>query len=324
MTERPFIYNADGSKRFVAPTEELADKIIKEKKTQPIGELAERLGVGVDFVVATIDQLREEGYGIGRHEGIMIRSKTGEKGEIFDASEIIDKYFKIGLVSDNHSSSKKERLEELHAMYDIFEKEGVNVVLHAGDITDGVGVYRGQEYEVHKFGQQQQIDYAVESYPRRKGIETLFITGNHCLKEYQRGGVDPGYPIARRRDDMTYLGKAHAKVMFPNGAIAELLHPDGGGAYALSYKAQKFINNLNPEDVPEMMMWGHYHNSFYMHYRNVHFVQAPCFKGAGIWEKRKGLNPTIGGWLIEGKISDYGTIDQFKPELFRFQGSEKR
>lgn len=109
-----------------------------------------------------------------------------------------------------------------------------------------------------------------------------------------------------------------------NGAVMELLHPGGGMAYALSYKAQKFINNLNPEDIPEMMVWGHYHTSFYMHYRNVHFVQAPCFKGAGIWEKRLGLNPTIGGWLVEGKISENGRIDRFKPELFRFQGTEKK
>jgi hypothetical protein len=55
-----------------------------------------------------------------------------------------------------------------------------------------------------------------------------------------------------------------------------------------------------------------------MHYRNVNFIQAGCFKDAGIWEKRKGLNPSISGWVVEGKISDYGDVSQFKPELFNF------
>ena len=126
--------------------------------------------------------------------------------------------------------------------------------------------------------------------------------------------MDVGVPIAQRRVDMNYLGQMAAYVHLPDGIVMEMIHPDGGGAYALSYKAQKYINNLAPEDVPELLVFGHYHCSFYMKYRNVHFLQAPCFKDAGTWEKRKGLNPTIGGWMVEATI-DTGQISKFKPEL---------
>jgi len=322
--EKDYFLNPDGSKHYVEPPTEIKDRLKKERKSKNIDELSESLGVGHHVVRAAIDDLHEEGYGIKQEGDIMIRSKVGEERDIYDASKLIGKHFKFGVVSDIHLGSKKERLDEFNLMYDKFQSEGIKVVFNSGDITEGVNVYRGQEYETHKFGQQEQIEYAIEKYPKRKGIKTLFITGNHDLREYERGGVDVGVSIAKNRGDMEYLGQEIARVRLPNGAEAELLHPKGGSAYALSYKSQKFINNLNPEDIPEMMMWGHYHTSFYMHYRNVHFLQVPCFKGAGRWEKTMGLNPTIGGWVVEGKISDQGRVDQFKPELFRFQGAEKR
>jgi hypothetical protein len=71
----------------------------------------------------------------------------------------------------------------------------------------------------------------------------------------------------------------------------ELLHPDGGQAYALSYKAQRYINNLNPQDVPDIMVWGHYHTTYYMHYRNVNFIQAGCFRGYVRITTDEGLKP---------------------------------
>lgn len=325
--ERPYFLNPDGSPHYVEPLQDpnkdLTARLIKEKQPRPIEELAGQLGVGVDFIRTSIDELREQGYGISEQEGVMIRTKTAHNGTIFDASQIIDKQFKFGIAGDSHLSSKKERTDELEAMYDVFKSEGVTAVFHPGDITEGVGVYRGQELEVKHYGQEAQIDYAVETYPRRDGLKTYFITGNHDLRAYERGGVDPGPSIERQRDDMEYLGQATAEVMLPNGVKMELLHPAGGISYALSYKAQKYINNLAPQDVPDLMVWGHYHTSFYMHYRNVHFVQAPAFKDAGIWEKRLGLNPTIGGWIVEGRISDYGNVDRFKPELFTFDTKKR-
>lgn len=319
--------NPDGSPHYVETPQNERDiveaRLIKEKSPKPIEDLAGQLGVGVDVVHSTIDELREKGYGISENEGVMVRTKTAHNGTVFDASQIIDKHFIFGIAGDSHLSSKKERTDELEAMYDIFKNEGVSTVFHPGDITEGVGVYRGQELEVKHYGQEAQIEYAVATYPKRDGVNTYFITGNHDLRAYERGGVDPGPSIERQRPDMGYLGQATAEVLLPNGVKMELLHPAGGISYALSYKAQKYINNLAPQDVPDLMVWGHYHTSFYMHYRNVHFMQAPAFKDAGIWEKRLGLNPTIGGWIVEGHITDYGDVDRFKPELFTFDNSRR-
>lgn len=235
----------------------------------------------------------------------------------YDLSEKIGNPFHFGLISDPHLASKQEKLHELNEMYQTFKREGVSLVFNTGDISEGYGVYRGQEFEVKCAGQDEQVDYVVANYPKVEGIETYFITGNHDLRQYERGGIDVGKPISERREDLHYLGQMTAKIKMLNDTTMELLHPDGGSAYALSYKAQRSINNLNAEELPDILAWGHYHTSFYMNYRNINFLQVPCFKGQGLWEKRKGLSPTIGGWLVDGKIEG-NKITQFKPELFTY------
>lgn len=309
--------NADGTIHRVKPKPELADHILKERQPKTHEQLAQDLGVGVDVVIGAIEHLKAEGYQFVEGGEKVVRSTEKNGGTVFDHSGLHSHDLLFGVVSDTHLGSKKERLDELNKVYDIFEREGVTVVYHAGDLTDGWGVYRGQELEVAKIGQQEQIDYATEVYPKAGGITTHFITGNHDLREYERGGADPGVAIARVRPDMKYLGQMTARVTLPEEIQMDLLHPDGGQAYALSYKAQRHVNALSPEDVPNIMLWGHYHTSFYMHYRNVHFLQVPSLKDAGLWEKRKGMNSVVGGWLVEGKISSQGNLARFKPELLK-------
>lgn len=308
--------NADGTIHRVKPLETVEDKLLKEKPQTP-EQLAVSLGVGVDVVIGAIEHLKEQGYTFIEAGDTLIRSKVCNGGEVFDHSKLHDRNLHFGVVSDTHLGSKKERLDSLNEVYDVFESEGVTVVYHAGDITDGIGVYKGQENEIKVYGQEAQVEYATEVYPKRDGIDTYFISGNHDMRQYEQGGADPGSTISRMRPDMKYLGQMTARVKLPEEIEMELLHPGGGGSYALSYKFQKYINALPPEQVPDIEVWGHYHTSFYMHYRNVHCLQAPSMKDAGIWEKRLGLNSTVGGWLVDGKISDQGNLSRFKPELLK-------
>jgi predicted phosphodiesterase len=295
----------------------LAEGLKKQKKCASVGELSEKLGVDEETLRAEAGRLAEDGFGMKVDGEMFIRTKAVEGGENIDHSDLFDHFsFMFGVLSDSHLGSKKERLDALHFAYDVLQAEGVEQVYHCGDITEGAGVYRGQELEVHKYGQEEQIQYTIDEYPKREGMTTHFITGNHDLRIYEMGGADPGVQIARQRDDMNYLGQAYARLRFPQGARVDLLHPGGGVAYALSYKSQRYINNLAPMDVPEMMFWGHYHTSFYMHYRDVHFLQAGCFKDAGIWERRLGLNPDVAGWLVQVTMSD-GFMESFSPRLIK-------
>jgi len=210
-------------------------------------------------------------------------------------------------------------LDYLEAAYDLIRAEGAKTIFHTGDLTDGWGVYKGQEFEVKMLGQEEQIEYAIKNYPHRDRVKTLTISGNHDLRQYEKGGTDPLVQIARARPDIIYLGQIDSKCQLSPKVIMELMHPAGNVAYALSYKAQRDINNREQTDLPDILVYGHYHSSFYMHYRGIQFLQAPCFKHGGLWEKSKGLNPTIGCWVVEATLSsDLEQLQSFKPNLFKF------
>lgn len=302
---------------------ELDKYLLNQKKPFRIEDVAKKFEVTTPEVKTVIDSLIGNGFRFVQEDDCWAKSKSTPPSTQFDARRMFSHgLLHFGLVSDTHLGSKHERLDELNAMYDTFKSAGVKVVFHVGDITDGTGVYPGQEFEVNQFGQQAQIDYTIENYPKRNGITTVFITGNHDVRAYERGGADPGKQIARARGDLKYIGQYDANVRMADKVSLELMHPNGNQAYALSYKSQRDINNRSPEDLPNILAYGHYHTSFYMHYRGMDFVQVPCFKGAGNFEKRLGMNPTIGGWVIDGKTNGE-VVYQFDPQLHSFGGSRR-
>ncbi len=118
----------------------------------------------------------------------------------------------------------------------------------------------------------------------------------HCLSFYNDNGVDIGELIAEKRPDMKYIGQYDATIFLGKAKI-QLVHGDGGTAYALSYKGQKFAEQIASGKKPDILIFGHYHTSFYFWYRNIHILNAGCFQGQTLYLARKGLNPAIGGWI---------------------------
>lgn len=230
---------------------------------------------------------------------------------------VTDKSFRFGLVSDTHLCSVHERLNELHTFYFICKKMGIKDVVHAGDLLAGWKVYRGQENEVHTFGARNQADYAIANYPKIGDITTYFINGNHDEAWYKLAGIDTGELIAEKRDDMKYLGFYNADIKL-NGVILRLHHGDGGGAYALSYKGQKYAEQIPSGKKPRVLVLGHFHTAFYFWYRNIHIINAGCFESQSLYLLRKMLNPAIGGWIIEMKLSKKNEVLAFKPAWIPF------
>jgi len=298
--------------------EQSAERVILEQKQEfDPSQIANELEVGVEVVRAAIDNLRSRGFSLVDSGGRVVRSRMPIWGEVYDVSSLVDpKHLHFGVMGDTHLADKKERTDLLNKYYDTCEAEGIKLVLNVGDLTTGTGVYRGQEVELKCFGQEDQIQYAIDNYPARKGITTVAISGNHDLRGYETGGVDPLVQIAARRKDIVYIGQMWGKADM-HGVQVELLHPSGKQAYALSYKPQRAINART--ELPDVLAYGHYHTAFYMYYRGVHFLQAPCFKDEGIFEKRNGFNSVLGGWIVEATIGENGRLDKFKPELLTYK-----
>ena len=222
---------------------------------------------------------------------------------------------KIGVLTDTHIGSKYWQPTFLKECYENMEANGITDVYHAGDISDGLKMRPGHEYELYEITADDMVNDIVKNYPKIDGITTHFITGNHDASIYKHIGYDIGLSIADKRKDMDYLGRDSARVYLTPNCIMELRHPWDGTAYALSYKPQKMLDALDPDTKPNIMVIGHYHKAEYLFYRNVHCIQAGCFQGQTPFTRGKGISVHTGYWIITIRVDENGTIKSFAPEF---------
>ena len=230
---------------------------------------------------------------------------------------------KFAIMGDTQFGSKYAQLTYLHDFYDLCAKEGIHDVYHTGDITDGLKMRVGHEYELYEISADEMRDDVVKNYPKREGITTHFITGNHDASIYKHVGYDIGQAIATFRPDMQYLGRDCATINLTPNCTLELRHPWDGTAYALSYKMQKMIEAMESDSKPNILAVGHYHKAEYLFYRNVHALQTACFQGQTPFTRGKGISVHIGGWIVTIHVDQNGTIQRFIPEFIPFYNSIK-
>jgi hypothetical protein len=237
----------------------------------------------------------------------------------WDGTEVI----KFALMGDTQLGSKYTQLTYLHDFYDLCVREDITNVYHTGDITDGLKMRVGHEYELYEISADEMRDDVVKNYPKRDGITTHFITGNHDASIYKHVGYDIGQAIANARPDMNYLGRDCATINLTPNCTLELRHPWDGTAYALSYKMQKMIEAMEGDSKPNILAVGHYHKAEYLFYRNVHAVQTGCFQGQTPFTRGKGISVHLGGWIVQVRVDQNGTIQGFAPEFVPFYSSIK-
>ncbi len=230
---------------------------------------------------------------------------------------------RFGLMGDTQIGSKYTQLTLLHRFYDLCEHEGITSVYHTGDITDGLKMRPGHEYELYEVSADEMLEDVVKNYPKRDGITTHFITGNHDASIYKHVGYDIGKAIELERKDLVYLGRDCSVVDLTPNCTLELRHPWDGTAYALSYKIQKMIEAMESDSKPNILAVGHYHKAEYLFYRNVHAFQTGCFQSQTPFTRGKGISIHIGGWLVTITVDKAGHIQRIIPEFIPCYSSFK-
>lgn len=221
----------------------------------------------------------------------------------------------FGLISDTHLGNKHTQLTYLHNFYDLCAERGITDIYHAGDITDGLKMRRGHEYEVYVTSADELKEDVVKNYPKRDGITTHFIGGNHDITIFRHVGHDICKAIAKDRDDMRYLGQDCAVVNLTPKCTLELSHPWDGSAYSISYKPQKRIEAMEADSKPNILAIGNYHKAEYLFYRNVHCFQTGCFESQTPFMRGKNLSANMGGWIVTINVDKEGTIKSIAPEF---------
>ena len=229
-----------------------------------------------------------------------------------------NKIITFGLIGDLHSSSKYTQYTYLHQYYDVCHQRQIPDVFMTGDIDEGEQMRVGHTYECYRQGGDDHVDEIVRNYPKRDGMTTHFITGNHDASIYKRCGIDVGKEIASKRPDMDYLGRDCARIEFAPHCILELRHPWDGTAYALSYKPQKMIEGMEAGSKPSILAIGHYHKLEYLFYRNIHCFQTGCFQMQTPFTRGKGISVHLGGWIVTVEVDERGYIQRIVPEMIPF------
>lgn len=228
---------------------------------------------------------------------------------------------KFGVISDTHIGSKYTQFTHLHDFYDLCEREGVVDVYHAGDLTEGLKMRVGHEYELYEVSADDMRDDVIKNYPHRPGVTTHFITGNHDASIYKQVGYDIGQAIANARPDMHYLGRDCAIVNLTPNCPLELRHPWDGMSYAMTYRPQKMIEAMESDSKPKILVIGHYHKAIYLFYRNVHCLLGGCFQAQTPFERGKGISVHLGGWICEVEVDKEGTVQAFKQQYVPYYKS---
>lgn len=235
----------------------------------------------------------------------------------WDGNQVI----RFGLMGDTQLGSKYAQITHLKRFYDICAGLGITDVYHTGDITDGVKMRPGHEYELYCTSADDLRDDVVKNYPKIDGVTTHFITGNHDASLYKHVGYDIGKAISDQRPDMQYLGRDCALVHLTPNCTLELRHPWDGTAYAISYKPQKMIEAMESDSKPNILAIGHYHKAEYIFYRNVHCFQTGCFQGQTPFARGKGISVHLGGWILTVYVNENGYVQRIVPEFIPFYKS---
>lgn len=225
---------------------------------------------------------------------------------------------KVGIVSDTHLCSTHQQLTHLWDFYNQARQDGVKYFVHGGDMLAGNKVYTGQENEIFKWGGDAQVDYCIDKYPRFDGVTTYFIDGNHDLSFYAQAGQDIGRAIGEKRDDLVFCGQ-YAGMVNIGGLKILLQHGERGASYAVSYKLQKYLEQVPSEDKPHIVVLGHYHQALMLPpYRNIIGILPGCFESQTLFLKRKAINPVIQGIIATFTVKRKGEKTHIERVQFEF------
>lgn len=282
--------------------------------------ICEKLSISERILKAALVELSENGYQVEEDADKLklCRDIVPQDDNQHEAPWKGDKVIRFGLCGDTQFNSKYTQITYCHDLYDVYAQEGIKTVYNTGDIDEGEDMRQGHKYECYNQGADDHVKEIVKNYPRRPGMKTYFITGNHDHSLIKRAGYDIGRPIADQRDDMVYLGQSWATVNLTPNCILELRHPLDGTAYAISYKMQKMVDAMSGGEKPNILAVGHYHKVEYLFYRNIHIYQTGCLQAQTPWMKGKQIAAIMGGWIVEAHVDEEGTITKIKHEFIPY------
>ena len=296
-----------------------------QKKKPHISQIQKDLSLKDYEVLGLISLLNQKGYSLlVDDKGYIVKTEplpTQTTHDITPPSSLPLSHLRLLLISDTHLASKYDRLDILRYLYSKADTTHTNYILHSGDLTEGVSGRPQQLYELRSLSYTEQRDYVISNYPTSPpDTPTYFIAGNHDLWWIKQCGADICRDISTHRPDLHYLGSDCEDIAIGSLRI-RLYHGKGGSSYARSYKLQKYLDSIPPEERPHILQTGHVHTAFYMKQGDTHCFQTGCLEDLTPYARSQGFSSEKSCWWVDVYFDDNGRPHQIKQELEMFDNS---
>lgn len=299
------------------------------KKEQSFNSLMEKLNVNCDELYGIISILNEYGRCVEVVDinGELVVKKIFQKRRDISYKPPREELYKkeILVVSDTHYGSIWCQPSMVNtSCYEAYNR-GITDFYHIGDISDGdyAKIRPNHVHEVFLYGATGQIDYVVENLPKYPGVKWHAIQGSHDQTHQFNYGVVLAEEVAKKRKDFEYLGQDRAFVYFDNCKV-ELFHPGGGTSRILSTKPQNGIDQMPSGNKPNLSIRGHYHKIYYMLYRNIHMLLAPCNVDQSSFMMKNEIPNLMGNYFLTIYYDDNGDIQYLDVEPMIFEEKDVR
>ena len=250
-----------------------------------------------------MEQLRKR-YSQSELDAI-IRGEGIERRRIdFPEIRLHGKHHKFVVISDTHIGSVYSPEEWHDIVADHANSEGVEAVLHCGDLVEGMKIGRigTQIYELSDIGYEAQKSKAIQILSKYK-VPIYIISGNHDFYYQEYAGANLIKTVADTLDNVTYIGHDSADIEV-DGAVIRLFHGGDGNSYALSYRLQKLVEAISGGHKPNILLAGHVHKFCYIFERNIHAISVPCMQAQTDFMRGKKLAAHTGFLELEFDVLD--------------------
>lgn len=210
---------------------------------------------------------------------------------------------KIGVLTDTHIGSLYFQESLLLQAFDVFARESVDMVVHSGDVTEGMSNRQGHVYECTELGYDAQLRKAIELLDQCPA--TLYaIDGNHDRWFTKSAGALIVKDICEHVPQAEYLGQDEADLYLNDKIRLRLWHGEDASSYATSYRVQKLVEAFAGGDKPHILVCGHTHKQGYFFERNIHCFSAGSIQMQSKWMRGKRIAAHVGFWIIEPCITN--------------------
>jgi predicted phosphodiesterase len=231
---------------------------------------------------------------------------------VFDSESV-----KILAMTDTHIGSQHTNEALIEHAIEVGKREGCSLMVHAGDVTEGMSGRDGHIYELSRPGATKQKAAAVDIFSKWDK-PSMFISGNHDAWYMNKGdvGYDIVADICNALPNAKYLGYGEGDIDL-NGVRVRLWHGEDTGSYAVSYRLQKLAESFSGGEKPGVLLCGHTHKYGTIFERNIHITTLGSMQYQSKWMRMKRLSAAVGFCIITMGIRDAQVV-RYHAEFFPF------